>query len=162
MSGDFGEAQVGVRVLLRELRQLLVVALAIPVKAEGGTVLEDRNQRHLRVDVLEAVLAQQTELIIADQRVRLNEDVANAVLVMAETRDRQLARNHATAKPRVSLQDQDFFAGGCQVSGGDEAIVAGANGDNVVNRGHAWYLLFLSDRVNQRCDMPKGQAPIHG
>ena len=57
------------------------------------------------------------------------------MLVVAEARQRQLARDHAAAEPGIALQHQHALAGLGQVGGGHQAVVAAADGDDVVVAG---------------------------
>ncbi|MNF76132.1 hypothetical protein D3C84_582360 [compost metagenome] len=162
MSGNIREFEISLSVFLGEFCQFLIVALAITVEAQSRAVIEHGDQGYLRVNVLQTVLAKEPQLIVADQRVRLDKDMTNAVLIMFEAWHRELACDYTAAKPGVTFKYQDFFAGCCQIRSGHQAVMAGANGYNVVSRGHAWFLLFLSNRMSSRCDKQSDQAPIHG
>ena len=57
--------------------------------------------------------------------------MAHGMLVVPESRQGQFAGHHASAKPAVAFQHQDFLSGGGQVGGGHEAVVAGTHGNDV-------------------------------
>ena len=76
------------------------------------------------------------ELVVTQQRVALNEDVRHRVLVVLVAGLRELARHDAAAEPRVALENQHLLAGGRQIGRGHEAVVAGADGDDVVRSAH--------------------------
>jgi hypothetical protein len=53
------------------------------------------------------------------------------MLIVPESGQRQLARNHSAAKPGVALEDYHFSSGHGQVGRGNQAVMARSNGDYV-------------------------------
>ena len=105
--------------------------LAVAVQLERRAVLEHRHHRHFGEDVFEAVARLELELVVLQQRIALDEDVAHRMLVVPEARQGQFARDHAAAEPGIALEHQHLLAGRGQIGGGHEAVVAGADGDDV-------------------------------
>jgi len=132
-------------IALRELRNLRRRLLAVAMEFERAAILEHRHHRHLREDVFEAIARLEPKLVILQQRIGLDEDVAHRVLVVEEARQREFARDDAAAEPGVALEHQHLFAGRRQIGGGHQAVVARSHGNDI--RGgrdcvHLWSCLL--------------------
>ncbi len=117
-----GEERLGVTV--RELADRLGRPGGVAVERQRRAVFPHAHHRHFGEHVLEAVLALEAELVVQQQRVALNEDVAHRVLVVAEPRPGQLARHDAAAEPFVALEHEHLAPGDREVGCRYEAVVA--------------------------------------
>src|SRR5690606_14629120 len=128
---------VRVRVLPRVLCDLRARSFAVAIEGEGGAVLENRHDRRVGEDVLQAVAGLEPELVASEKRIAVDEDVRDRVLVVQEAGHGQLAGHDAAAEPWVALEHEDLLARCREVCGGDEPVVAGADRDDVVGVAHA-------------------------
>ena len=133
-------------ILLRILRDGRSRALAVAIQLQGSAILKDRHHRNFGEEVIEIVAGFEAKLIVQEQWIALDEDVAHRVLVMPETRLRQLARDDAAPEPGIALQHQHLLARNGRIGRSDEAVMAGADGNDVcVTHG-----LFLQNLVPLR------------
>ena len=72
-----------------------------------------------------------SRIVILQERIGLDENVAHGMLVVAEARQRELARDHAAAEPGVALEDQDLLARRRQIGGRHQAVVTRSHGHDV-------------------------------
>ena len=100
--------------------------------AVGEDDVRDGVGRH----VLQSVVALQPQLVVAQQRVRLDERVAGRAGVEAKAGQRQLLRRGAPARLRPRLEDEHLVARLREVRGRDQAVVAAARDDDVGDRLH--------------------------
>ena len=70
------------------------------------------------------MLRLELELVVLQQRIRLDEDVRHRVLIVQIAGHGQCARDHAAAEPGVALEHEHLLAGRGEIRGGDEAVVA--------------------------------------
>ena len=124
----------GLGIALRELRDLGRRLFAVAIQLERAAILEHRHHRHVREDVVEPIARLELELVVLQQRIALDEDVAHGMLVVAEARQRELARDHAAAEPGVALEHQYLLAGRRQIGGRHQAVVARPHGNDIRGR----------------------------
>jgi hypothetical protein len=82
-------------------------------------------------EVVEAVLRDQAELVVADQRVVLDENVRAAARVVGEAGEGERLGAGVAAGGVVGLDDDDVEPGAGEVGGSDQRVVAGADDHDV-------------------------------
>ena len=137
-----GEGAERLGVFLREFGDVGDGAFAVAIHAERGAVLEHADHRHVGKDVAQAEFRFQSQIVVLQKRIALNEDVRHRMLVVQEARHGEFARHHAAAEPGVALKHQYLLARRRHVRRGNQAVVAGADGDDVVCFGHAVQLVI--------------------
>ena len=95
--------------------------------------VRDRVGRHVR----EPVLALEPELVVAQERVGLDERMAGRAGVEAKARQRQLLGHGAAARKLARLEHDHLVARLREVRSGDEAVVPAAGHDDVEHLAHA-------------------------
>ena len=86
-------------------------SVRIPVQRQGRAILEHRHHRRFRKQVPQSIAALQSQLIPLQQRIGLDEDMRHGMLIVAKAGQRELARDHAAAQPRIAFQHQHALAG---------------------------------------------------
>ena len=126
------QAQESLRVMPRELADLRRRALWVPVHAQSRTVLEHRHHRRVGKQVLQSESTLEAELVAQQERVGLNEDMGHRVLVVAEARRVSSRVTTPPPEPGIALEHQHASAALGEVGRCHQAIVATADGDDVV------------------------------
>jgi hypothetical protein len=120
----------------RERRDLLARALEVHPHREVAAVREGDVRERVGDEVLEAVVAQEAELVVEQQRVRLDERVAGRARVDLVAGQQQLLGGGAAAGDRPRVEHEALVAGLREIGGGDQAVVPSARDDHVGGPGH--------------------------
>src|SRR4029077_10714865 len=103
-----GEPTIRVRIRTREPGNLRPGTLTIPIQADRLPILEEARYGRIREQVAQSVAGFESQLVILEHRVSLNEDVSHRMLVVPESRHRELTGHHAAAEPGIALQYDDL------------------------------------------------------
>ncbi len=151
---ELGEvAPVRVGVARREARDLLERPVEVEPVRERLAVREDDVGDRVGIDVREAVLRLEAELVVAQHRVRLDQRVPGRARVEAEARDRQLLGRGGAARDRPRVEDEHLVPRLGQIARGDQAVVPAARDDDVRGRAHV-------DSSPLGCRAPPGPARL--
>ena len=110
-----------------------------PVAGHHDRLAVGQRQHHGRVGVHvpQPVRGRQPQLVVPDHRVALDQHVRAGAGVVPEARQGQLLGDGVAADDRLLLEDDDLEPGGGEVGRADQAVVPGADDDDVGAAAHA-------------------------
>jgi hypothetical protein len=106
-------------------------ALQVAVDHEAVAVGLGEDGRRVGVYVLQSPLRGESELVVDQQRVGLDQYVRGRAGVVRESRQRELLGHGVATGQWTCLQDDDAQPRLGEVAGADEAVVPGADDDDV-------------------------------
>ena len=115
---------VGVGVAAREPLELLAAALEIEPHRQLAAVGEGNVRERVGLDVGEPVALAQPELVLAQQRVGLDQRMAGRARVDQIAGLEHLFRGRAAAGNRARVEHDHLVAGAGEIGRGDQAVVA--------------------------------------
>ena len=157
-------APVGRRIFLGKLSKFLASAVEIAPLRDVAAVGEGHVVNRIRLDVLDPVIANQVELIVAHDRVGLNAAMRGRARIVFESGQRDLFRFHSAADLWAILQDENTIARLGQVSRRDQAVVPGAGNDDIefIGRGRLRHQTEGRKRKwRERCRAFRESTPCH-
>ena len=133
---------VGLGVVLREARDLLAGALEVHPLRDLLSIRQGHVGHRVGLEVLEAVVGVQAQLVVGQQRVDPDERVAGRAAVDPVAGADQLLGRGAAAGDRAGVEHQALVAGLGQVGGGDQAVVPAPGHHDVRRRAHGTVCSF--------------------
>src|SRR5579862_4180535 len=130
------EAAISLCITCREARDRGTGFVEIGVTNERCLIIEDCREDAFGMEIAQAEFRLESELVIEDQRIGLNDDMGRRVPIMAKAWSDAFHRYDPTAEPIVLLEHQYLLPGFGEIGGGDQAIMARADKNNVVGSGH--------------------------
>ena len=124
------QPQVGLAVRGVQAGQLGGGRVAVAGHDDRVAVGQGQDDGRIGVDVAQAVLGQ-PQLVVPDDRVGLDQHVRAGAGVVPEARQRELLGHGVAADVRLLLEDDDLEPGRGEVGRPDQAVVAGADDDDV-------------------------------
>ena len=111
----------------------------IGVRDDVAPIVENGRELGVGINVFQPVLREQPQLVVPDERVRLDEMVSVGVHVQAKSGRDEFPGHAAAAEPVVPLEDEHFLTRLRQVGGRGQPVMAGAGHDDVVGSAHLEY-----------------------
>ena len=139
------ERQVGVGVARREPADLVGRAGAVPPHGDARPVLERHHQRGVGEDVPQAV-PPELQLVVAHERVRLDQDMGARTGVVPEARQRQLLGDGVAAEQLARLEHDHAEPRPGEICRRDQAVVPGPRDHDVGLIPHAAHAAHASTR----------------